>query len=173
MVADRLYRSRDERVVSGVCGGIADRYDLDPSLVRIVFALLVLSAGVGLVLYIVMALVVPEEPLQASTMAPVASAEPGATEGAAAAPSAGAGERVANRQARREARRLDRGTADGRGAVILGAVLVVVGAWFLIRRYIPALDEDFLGPLAMIVIGGLLVFGALNRGSTEEPRQPR
>lgn len=172
-MADRLYRSRDERVVSGVCGGIADRYDLDPSIVRIAFALLVLSAGVGLVLYIVMALVVPEEPLEASTMTPGTTSEPGSTEDAATTPPAAVGDRAAHRQARREARRLDRGAADGRGAVILGAILVVVGAWFLVRRYLPALDEDFFGPLVLIAIGGILVAGALNRGSGEQPRQPR
>src|SRR5262245_22799119 len=59
---DRLYRSRDERVLFGVAGGIAEWLDVDPALVRIVFALLVITAGVGFLLYIVMALVIPEEP---------------------------------------------------------------------------------------------------------------
>ena len=57
-----LYRSRDDRMLAGVAGGLAELWDADPSLVRIVWALLVvLTGGIALVVYIVMAIVVPEE----------------------------------------------------------------------------------------------------------------
>jgi phage shock protein C len=61
---DRLYRSVDDRVAAGVCGGIAARLAIDPSLVRVAFAVLTLLTGVFpfLVLYVIMAVVVPEEP---------------------------------------------------------------------------------------------------------------
>lgn len=60
---DRLYRSRSERMLAGVAGGVADRFDLDPSFVRIAWAILtILSGGIFLLIYIVMAIVVPEEP---------------------------------------------------------------------------------------------------------------
>src|SRR3989304_4082711 len=59
----RLYRSRGEGVRAGVAGGLADYLDVDPSLVRVVWAILALfSGGAFLIIYIVMALVVPEEP---------------------------------------------------------------------------------------------------------------
>jgi phage shock protein C len=62
-VNDRFYRSRDERMLAGVAGGVAERFDLDPSLVRVAWVVLVfLSGGIFLLLYIVMALVVPEAP---------------------------------------------------------------------------------------------------------------
>ena len=61
---DRLYRSRTDRMIAGVAGGLAEHYDLDPSLVRIGWALLILfTGGLFFLLYIVMAIVVPEEPL--------------------------------------------------------------------------------------------------------------
>ncbi len=57
-----LFRSRDDRMLAGVAGGLAELWDADPSLVRIVWALLIpLTGGVALVVYIVMAIVVPEE----------------------------------------------------------------------------------------------------------------
>jgi phage shock protein PspC (stress-responsive transcriptional regulator) len=61
---DRLYRSVDDRVIAGVCGGLAVRLGMDPSLVRIAYALVALVTGVFplLVLYVIMAAVVPEEP---------------------------------------------------------------------------------------------------------------
>jgi phage shock protein C len=63
-VNDRLYRSLDERVAAGVCGGLADRMNLDPALVRVGWVVVGIITGVFpmLVLYVVMALVVPEEP---------------------------------------------------------------------------------------------------------------
>jgi phage shock protein PspC (stress-responsive transcriptional regulator) len=78
----RLYRSRDERVLAGVAGGLAEYLDVDPSLVRVVWVILALfSGGAFLLIYIVMALVVPEEP-----WAPVAfPAAPASSEGASAA----------------------------------------------------------------------------------------
>jgi phage shock protein C len=59
---DRLYRSRHDRMLAGVAGGLAETWDVDPSLVRIVWALLVIfTGGLALLVYIVMAIVVPEE----------------------------------------------------------------------------------------------------------------
>ena len=57
----RLYRSRDDRMISGVCSGLADYMDIDPTIVRLLF---VLGAIFGLATfwaYIIMMLVVPEE----------------------------------------------------------------------------------------------------------------
>jgi phage shock protein PspC (stress-responsive transcriptional regulator) len=66
-VNDRLYRSVDDRVIGGVCGGLADRFDIDPSLIRIAWALVtILSGGVLFLLYIVMWIVVPEQPAPGS-----------------------------------------------------------------------------------------------------------
>ncbi len=60
----RLYRSVDERMLAGVCGGIADYFNMDPTLVRVLFVLmsLVTSGPPGIVIYIILAIIVPEEP---------------------------------------------------------------------------------------------------------------
>lgn len=59
----RLYRSTQERMFAGVCGGVAEYLDVDPTLVRLFFvALTLLSGGQGLLIYIVLMLVVPEQP---------------------------------------------------------------------------------------------------------------
>ncbi|MBP7733648.1 MAG: PspC domain-containing protein [Caldisericia bacterium] len=56
--AKRLYRPRKNRVLSGVCGGIGDYFGIDPVIVRLVF----IFTGVGLLAYIVMAIIIPIEP---------------------------------------------------------------------------------------------------------------
>ena len=73
----RLYRSRSDRVVSGVCGGLAEFFGLDATLVRLAFVLgTILGVGSVLVVYIVMMFVVPEEPLSSSPVPPPPPAEP-------------------------------------------------------------------------------------------------
>lgn len=62
----RLYRSTSDspagRHLAGVCGGIAEYLEIDPTLVRLAFLALTLMGGPGLVIYIIMAVVVPEAP---------------------------------------------------------------------------------------------------------------
>jgi phage shock protein C len=60
-MADRLYRSERDRMIAGVCGGLAEHLDVDPTLVRIAFVALAFIHGVGIILYLVMAIVVPRE----------------------------------------------------------------------------------------------------------------
>ena len=68
---NRLYRSRDDRMLAGVAGGLAEMWGADPSLVRVIWALLVIfTGGIALLVYIVMALVVPEEPTSTSKVSP-------------------------------------------------------------------------------------------------------
>ncbi len=58
----RLYRSRTERVLGGVCGGIAEYFGVDPTLVRLLALVLILAGGVGIIAYIIAWIVIPEEP---------------------------------------------------------------------------------------------------------------
>ena len=62
--ARKLYRSRNDRMLGGVCGGLADYANMDPTLVRLLVALVIVLTGIlpGLIAYIVMAFVVPEQP---------------------------------------------------------------------------------------------------------------
>ena len=57
----RLYRSRKDRMVWGVCGGLAEYFNIDPVIVRLVFVLLIFADGLGVLAYIVMAIIFPSE----------------------------------------------------------------------------------------------------------------
>jgi phage shock protein C len=61
IMTKRLYRSRTNRQLLGVCGGLAEYFGVDPTLVRVLFVLFALAGGPGLILYIILALIVPEE----------------------------------------------------------------------------------------------------------------
>lgn len=57
----KLYRNTEQKMIAGVCSGIADYINIDPTLVRLLWALVGLS-GAGIVAYIICALIIPEKP---------------------------------------------------------------------------------------------------------------
>jgi len=57
----RLYRLQDRRLVAGVCAGLAAYFGVDPTLVRLAFALLTVFGGIGLLLYLCAWVVIPDE----------------------------------------------------------------------------------------------------------------
>jgi phage shock protein C len=184
----RLYRSRDDRMLAGVAGGLAEMWDADPSLVRIVWALLVvLTGGIALVVYIVMAIVVPEEPYDAvipggppmNPGAAAASTDPAGAPGSASSPMGGTPSATYTpppdwrsmrsaardqRRAARAARRAEHGYDGRTGSIVIGAILVLVGLGFLIREYIPAIDFDYVWPLVLVALGAVVLLSAF-RGS--------
>ena len=180
-MAERLYRSRGDRMLAGVAGGVAEILDADPSLLRIIWAVLaVFTGGIAILVYVVMAMVVPEAPAGWSARpagthgVPGASGSPGATgtagpagpAGAAAEPSPGSYWAL-DREARREARRARHGgSADAsRAGLVGGLVLVVIGSIFLIREVVPRFDWDLWWPIGLIALGGLFLVLALLRAA--------
>jgi phage shock protein C len=195
-MSTHLYRSRDDRMLAGVAGGLAELWDADPSLVRLVWALLViLTGGIALVVYIVMAIVVPEEDdPRAYTTQPFVGGAPGGSAPAGSAP-AGSGPveatqdlsgaaiapvpptampttaaqtRYEAREARRQARamrRAERGDRPRSGAIIVGVLFVLLGLWFLVKEYLPTIDWDWFWPAMLVVLGVVVLVLALRPGS--------
>jgi phage shock protein C len=141
----RLYRSQTESVLGGVAGGVAEYFDLDPAIVRVVWALLALiTGGVFFILYIVMWIVVPLGP------EPDQGVDDRAAEGAD--PITGW-----NAQPRRGRR------SSGGESWIFGVVLIGLGLYFLAREYLPDINFDRLWPLGLVLLGVILLFGAIRR----------
>jgi len=157
----RLYRSTTDTVLGGVAAGVSEYLDVDPSIVRIVWAVLgLVTGGIFVVLYVVMWIVVPEVPR------PLPRAEAGtlesattAGEGTAAEASAGSG------YAGSAAEPHDRRRGSGNGALIVGLALIGVGVWFLVRQYVD-IDIDRFWPVGLVLLGVLLLFVSMRRSST-------
>lgn len=136
----RLYRSRADRMISGVCGGLGEYLGLDPTWIRLAFLAVTLAGGAGILIYILMLIIVPENPNQLPTTQSslvISEQQPGAD---SAAP---------------EAER-------SRNAMIFGAIIIVTGLVLLLRNLGLGLfewfDGDFLWPLLLIAGGGLLLW---------------
>jgi len=56
----KLYKSRTQKMISGVCGGLAEYLGCDPTIIRLLFALFSIFAGSGILLYIVASIIMPD-----------------------------------------------------------------------------------------------------------------
>ena len=68
MQKHRLYRSTNDKMIAGVCGGLADFFGLDVSLVRLLLVIMGLLGGHGVLVYIILWIVVPKQPAEAVTV---------------------------------------------------------------------------------------------------------
>lgn len=61
-MSKRLYKSSDDIMVAGVCAGIAEYFDIDPTLVRLAWVLFILAGGSGILAYLIAAIILPKRP---------------------------------------------------------------------------------------------------------------
>lgn len=62
MESKKLYKSNSNKIICGVCGGIGEYFNIDPTIVRLIFIILFCGAGSGLLAYIIAAIIIPEQP---------------------------------------------------------------------------------------------------------------
>jgi phage shock protein C len=128
----RLMRSRDDRVIAGVCGGLGEYLGVDAVLIRIAALILLFAGGAGFFLYVIGWIAMPEAPVGATV----------AREATATAAPAAPAERTT-------------------GALVLGLIFVVIGAFFLLDKALPDFPEwGWIWPVALIAVGALVILRA-------------
>ena len=159
----RLYRCRHDRRLAGVASGVAEYFEVDPTVVRVLWFLSIFLGGMGLFLYVAMALIVPLEPEAgfAPNGAPMGESSP---EGAAGAvPGDPAAAPINWQTMPAEHRHSHRGT--GRATTWFGIILVLFGALSLINAVLPAWADSghFLWPAFIVAIGVLVIAAGVRR----------
>jgi phage shock protein C len=166
----RLYRCQHDRLLAGVAGGLAEHFDLDPTLVRVLWVLSIFFGGLGLLLYILMAIIVPLEPAggPAYGLPAAGPATDVAPDDATPGPDPARAAHGGWHSMPVEHRHVPRDT--GRLATIVGVVMILFGALALVDSLLPAWADHgrFLWPAFIVGIGALLVLSAMRR----ESRQP-
>ena len=76
-MAKKIYRSKKDSIIGGVCGGIAEYFEIDPTLVRLLAILIVFVGGVGIIAYIVAWIIIPQNPEEVLEQEPVYSSSEG------------------------------------------------------------------------------------------------
>jgi phage shock protein C len=127
----RLYRSTREKMIGGVCGGMAEYFDIDPVLIRILFVVATFVGGSGVLAYIICWIIIPEEPRVV---------QPAATQQTTSQPNPPQPQPVV--------------TSEGhRGSAIAGIILIVIGGLFLADNLLPHFHFGELWPILLIILG--------------------
>lgn len=135
-----LYRSRTNTVIGGVAGGIAEYLRTDPTLIRIIFILVALFGGGGLLVYVILWIALPLEPVQYFTDQ---NQENGKTD--------------PNSQTENSIHQDNWHYNPNQGNLIAGLILISVGVIFLIDHFVPRIDFGDLWPLALVIAGVALI----------------
>ena len=150
MEPKRFYRSRTDKVLAGVCGGLAEYFSIDPILVRLLFILLVIAAGGGLLAYIILWIITPEKPIDFTQFQNPPTMEN--KESSYEQPQ-GTQEKPKDDPFKYPPRK-----HKERGNLIGGLVLITLGSLFLADEFIPHVSFGDLWPIILVVIGiGLLI----------------
>ncbi len=72
----KLYRSRNDKMIAGVCAGLADYFGIDPTIVRIIFIILVFAGLGGILVYAILWIITPEEPKITETTIDISEKDP-------------------------------------------------------------------------------------------------
>ncbi len=153
----RLCRSRSNRMIWGVCGGLAEYFDIDPTIIRVVMVLLSLANGLGIMMYILLAIVVPMEGSKVST--PEETIRENVEEMKESAGRLGEELGSALKGAGKPKK------VDGmrhHSAQIFGVIIIVVGALLLLGNlgFLWWLRWGHLWPLLVVAIGVLIIVSA-------------
>lgn len=157
----RLYRCRHNRLLAGVASGVAEYFDIDPTIVRVLWLVSIFFGGLGLFAYVVMAIIMPLEPeVSPAASAPMGDATGDATSDAPVPSSTGWHSISAtHRHSSRD---------NGRLVTFLGIALMLFGALALVDTFLPDLADGgrFIWPAFVLGIGALLVASAVRREPT-------
>ena len=124
----KLQRDTQHKVIGGVCAGLANYFDMDATLLRLLMAFMIVLAGTGFWLYIILWIVMPAGRIEPSsdgveTFVPATTQDP----------------------------------KNNRGSMIIGLTLIGLGALGLLHRFVPEFNWQMAWPIALIVLGLVLI----------------
>ncbi len=125
----KLQRDTQHKVIGGVCAGLANYFDIDATLLRLLFAFMILFAGTGFWLYIILWIVMPA----GVDLQPNAETVDAFMENAPQNPQV------------------------NKGSLVVGLILIGLGALGLIHRFVPAFNWQMVWPIILIVLGLVLI----------------
>lgn len=131
----KLYRSKRNRMISGVSGGLAKYFDLDPVLIRALFIITTIAWGTGLLAYIILWIITPEEKLSVDSI-----------------------------RAEEEEHGIENTAATSGRTKALGILLIALGLLILIAQIVPDIRFEYLWPVVLIIVGAIIILRPLLSG---------
>lgn len=154
-MSKKLYRSNNQKVVAGVCGGLSEYFNVDVTIIRLIWVLAFFAWGVGLLVYIISAIIIP------------AAANESSAEGTTIIDEDGDQTFVPNGTKSQE---VHQGNSDGKNnsQLFIGLAMVIIGILILMDKYIPFREilRSFRGyawPVILLVVGTLIVISSVRK----------
>lgn len=142
-----LYRSRKDRIISGVCGGIGKLLGIDPVIIRIIWVALIFTFGFGFLAYIIAWVIIPAEPIESENTSPQQQPKEGRTDIFESNPTMQANAGI-----------------DRKATLAIGIVIVMIGIFALfssvfgIAGWIISFLSKAFWPLLLIMVGIIIIY---------------
>jgi phage shock protein PspC (stress-responsive transcriptional regulator) len=145
MTNKKLYRNNEDSIIAGVCGGLADYFEVDVTLIRVIFVLLLIGGGSGFLIYLVLWLITPLKNEEETDFKEEA--------GELLEKTAKKTKTMA-KEIKKEVK-----VSKHRSGGVFGLILMFLGVLILIDKIVPVyIRWDYVWPIILVVIGAYLVF---------------
>lgn len=138
----KLYRSRSDRMIFGLCGGLGMYFNIDSTLVRIIFVLLTMPGGAGLLIYLLLSVITPLE--AGAEMNPKEEVKEFA--------------KKVKKEAKEAVAEIKKDKKHGGFRVVVGVIIIAAGIFFMVQQFMPMFNMGiFFWPVIAIIFGIYLV----------------
>ncbi|MCP4568709.1 MAG: PspC domain-containing protein [FCB group bacterium] len=145
-MSKRLYRSRSDCTIGGICGGLGEYFAIDPTFIRIIAVMLIFADGVGLIAYLIAWIIIPQRPQEVIDGKVVGEEETATAEGT------------------KEETKPVYGSWN---RYIPGAILICIGVYFMVREHFWWWHLERFWPLLLIAVGIYLILKFSSRKGKE------
>ena len=172
-MSKKIYRSRTDKMIGGVCGGLAEYFDIDPTLVRLALLLLFFARGTGLLVYIIAWIIIPERPgrfenngnykkKDSNSGEIILKSKTGST---AENKVEGSEESLSEKELNPDKKKENIEDNNNKRSLFFGIAMVVLGIFFFLENWIPRFRWARYWPMLLIVLGVAILFkGVRNDG---------
>ncbi|HLV10659.1 MAG TPA: PspC domain-containing protein [Halanaerobiales bacterium] len=170
-MSKKIYRSKTDKMIGGVCGGLAEYFDIDPTLVRLALLLLFFARGTGLLVYIIAWIIIPERSERIENNEDQGKQEWKSGEITLKRKTENTGENKvekadgSNMEKGLEADNSRENSSNNRRSLFLGVAMVILGIFFFLENWIPRFRWERYWPMLLVVVGVAILFkGGRNNG---------
>lgn len=156
----KLYRSVTDKMLGGVCGGLAEYFAIDPVIVRLIFVLAVIFGGSGILAYIILWIIIPQKPF---IITPYNTNPPSGD-------STSSTEEKKSEHSDSNMNFVNINKNQSNRSIYAGAFLILLGGIFLLDNFVPHFHFGDFWPLILIGLGFAIILNARNN-TVNEVRQ--
>ncbi len=149
----KLYRSVTDKMLGGVCGGLAEYFEIDPVIVRLIFVLAVIFGGSGILAYIILWIIIPQKPYIITPF----------NQNNQTTPDSGGTSEEKKTENQNFTMNASLENKESKKSIYAGAFLILLGGIFLLDNFVPRFDFGDFWPLILIGIGIAIILNARNK----------